>query len=55
MLFNRPREQAIVEFFKDKEHKEELEKQLRDSERYTDYLKDKKLFIVDEEAQRIRD
>lgn len=54
-ILNTPRELVIAEFFRDEKQKEELEKRLRDSERYTNYLKDKKLFVVDEEAQRMRE
>lgn len=54
-LFDEPREKAVHNFFNCEQNQKELEKRLRRSERYTQYLKDNDLYVVDLEAQRVSD
>lgn len=54
-LYAEPREKVIARFFTHQENITELEKRLHSSERYTQYLKDHDLFVVDEEAQKLKE
>ena len=58
-FFKTPRQETVSQFFhrggKDGIFTLEVQRRIKDSERYAQYLKDKGLFVIDDVAQKARD
>jgi hypothetical protein len=54
-IFQESQEAVLSDFFQSHYRVMEVDQRLRESEQYTEYLKQNNLFVIDEEAQRIRD